>query len=92
MSGEINIKYDEASDEVEVFDVDPGLKERVQKTKELYKKIIEGNKNLFMTLRDRKIEEMSGHKYTSEEMELMNMRQIEANFEEEYLDMDVEED
>ena len=87
MSGEINIKYDEATDEVEVFDVDPGLKERVQKTKELYRKIIEGNKNLFITLRDRKIEEISGNKFTKEEIELLNTRHIEENMAEDYMDM-----
>ena len=92
ISGEINIKYDESTDEVEVFDIDPGLKERVQKTKELYRKIIDGNKNLFINLRDRKMDEMSGEKYSKEELELINMRQMEEHFEEDYLEMDVEDD
>ena len=92
MSGELNIKYDEVTDEIEVFDVDPGLKERVQKTKELYNKIIEANKNLFITLRDRKIDEMSGDKYSKEEREFINMRQLEEHFEEDYVDMDMDDD
>ena len=92
MSGELNIKYDEVTDEIEVFDVDPGLKERVQKTKELYNKIIEANKNLFITLRDRKIDEMSGDKYSKEEREFINMRQLEEHFEEDYVEMDMDDD
>ena len=86
------LKYDEVTDEIEVFDVDPGLKERVQKTKELYNKIIEANKNLFITLRDRRIDEMSGDKYSKEEREFINMRQLEEHFEEDYVDMDMDDD
>ena len=48
LDGEIAVKYDEATDIVEVFDMDPGLKERVEKTKEIYKNVIEANKNLFI--------------------------------------------
>ena len=93
MEGEISIKYDEVTDVVEVFDVDPGLKERVKKTKELYSKIIEGNKNIFINLRDRKLDEISGKKYSQEEMDLLAARQIEEQYydEEEYnigMDMD----
>ena len=92
ISGEIRIKYDEATDEVEVFDVDPGLKERVQETKELYRKIIDGNKNLFINLRDKKMDEMSGGKLTKDEIELLNMRKLEQQFDEDYIEMDVEDD
>ena len=92
LAGEINIKYDEDTDVVEVFDVDPGLKERVKKTKDLYKKIIEGNKNLFITLRDRKMDEISGVKYSKEELEFMNMRHMEENFNEDYMEMEMDDD
>ena len=34
---------------------------------------------------------MSGDKFTKEEMELMTMRQMEEHFEEEYIDMDVDD-
>ena len=40
LEGEINIKYDESQDIIEVYDTDPGLKEKVEKTKQLYEKII----------------------------------------------------
>lgn len=60
LEGEINIKYDEAEDIIEVFDVDPGLKEKVKKTNDLYQKIIEGNKNMFMELKTKKMDQMSG--------------------------------
>ena len=91
MEGEINIKYDEATDILEVFDLDPGLKEKVQKTKELYKNIIEANKNLFIHLREKKMKELSENKMTKEEMEI-NMRQSEDYGEEDYpaMDMDME--
>ena len=52
MEGEINIKYNELTDEIEVLNVDPGLNERVEKTKEFYKQIIEANKNLFSTIKE----------------------------------------
>ena len=58
----------------------------------LYNKIIEANKNLFITLRDRKIDEMSGDKYSKEEREFINMRQLEEHFEEDYVDMDMDDD
>ena len=51
MKGEINIKYDEVEDIIEVFNVDPGLNERVERTKENYKELLEGNKNLFITIK-----------------------------------------
>ena len=57
--GEINIKYDESEDIIEIFDIDPGLKERVEKTKALYQKIIEGNKNLFTDLKIRKMNKIA---------------------------------
>ena len=92
MSGEINIKYDEATDVVEVFDADPGIKERVEKTKELYKNIIEGNKNVFINLKDRRIKELSGgEKFSKEELDFINMRQAqEIEGEEEYMGMGME--
>ena len=31
MSGEISVKYDDVNEVIEVFDVDPGLKERVER-------------------------------------------------------------
>ena len=45
LEGEINIKYDESEDIIEIYDIDPGLKERVKKSTDLYQKIMEGNKN-----------------------------------------------
>ena len=60
LEGEINIKYDEAEDVIETFDIDPGLKEKVKKTSELYEKIIEGNKNMFVNLKKRKMDQLSG--------------------------------
>ena len=60
LEGEISIKYDEAENIIEVLDIDPGLKEKVQKTKELYEKIIDGNKNLFMDLKNKKLDKLSG--------------------------------
>ena len=60
LQGEINIKYDESQDIVEVFDLDPGLKERVEKTKIFYEKIIEGNKNMFLNMKNIKLDELNG--------------------------------
>lgn len=60
MEGEINIKYDESEDIIETFDVDPGLKERVKKTSELFEKIIDGNKNMFVSLKIKKAEQLEG--------------------------------
>ena len=59
LEGEISIKYDEAEEIIEVLDIDPGLKEKVQKTKEIYEKIIDGNKNMFMDLKNKKFEKIS---------------------------------
>ena len=92
MAGEMNIKYDEDSEIVEVFDVDPGLKERVEKSQELYKNIIEANKNVFINLKDRKIKELSGEKYTKDEIEFINRRQDIQFDEEDYIGMDIDED
>ena len=60
MEGEINIKYDESEDIIETFDVDPGIKERVKKTSELFEKIIDGNKNMFVSLKIKKAELLEG--------------------------------
>jgi hypothetical protein len=60
LNGEIDIKYDESEDIIEVFDLDPGKKERVEKTKKCYEKIIEGNKNLFMSIKNNKLDELNG--------------------------------
>lgn len=70
LAGEINVKYDESEDIIETFDVDPGAKERVKKTAELYEKIINGNKNMFNTLKNKKLDQLSG-KATGKEMEMM---------------------
>ena len=59
MEGELNVKYDEENDIIDVLDVDPGKKEKVKKTQELYKSIIEGNKNYFLSLRDKKLNELN---------------------------------
>ena len=59
IEGELNVKYDEESDILEVFDLDQGMKENVQKIQELYKSIIEGNKDYFLTLRDNKLNELN---------------------------------
>ena len=60
LEGEINVKYDEAEDIIEVIDADPGLKEKVKKTKDLYEKIMEGNKNMFLNLKNNKFEQLDG--------------------------------
>ena len=95
MAGEINVKYDEANDIVEVFDLDPGLKKRVQKTKDLYIKIIDANKNLFVTIRDRKCDELSGTAvYSNEEMESLKRKHQDDIPEDDYngMDKDLDED
>ena len=87
IAGEINAKYDEGTDILEIFDVNPGLKERIEKTKGLYRNIIEANKNLFINLRDRKIDEMNAGsfgKYSKEEIDLLNARKVKESIEEEY--------
>ena len=86
LDGEIAVKYDEATDIVEVFDMDPGLKERVEKTKEIYKNVIEANKNLFINLKDKKMRELSQQHLSKEEqdLELAIMRQEEYDDEEYY--------
>ena len=58
MEGELNVKYDEENDMLEVFDIDPGKQERVNKTQELYSNILQGNKNLFISFRDEKMNEL----------------------------------
>ena len=91
MSGEISVKYDDVSEVIEVFDVDPGLKERVERTKDLYKKIIDANKNLFITLRDKKMDDFDRKKYTKEEEELINRRH-EHDFEyADFAEMDIDD-
>lgn len=94
IAGEINVKYDESSDILEVFNVDPGLKERVQKTKDLYNKIIEANKNLFLTIKDKKGDELNRGNLSNEEAELLNRKHqhFEDYAEEEYYGMDLDED
>ena len=94
ISGEINVKYDEASDILEVFNVDPGLKERVQKTKDLYNKIIEANKNLFLTIKDKKADDLNKGNLSNEEAELLNRKHphYEDYAEEDYAGMDLDED
>ena len=86
LAGEIIVKYDEATDVVEVFDMDPGLKERVQKTKEIYKNIIEANKNLFINLKDKKMRELSQQNLSKEEqdLQLAIMREYDNDDEEYY--------
>ena len=60
LEGEINIKYDESEDIIEIYDIDPGLKERVKKSTDLYQKIMEGNKNMFIDLKEKKMDQLSG--------------------------------
>ncbi len=59
LQGELNIKYDQSEEIIEIFDLEPGLKERVEKTKELYERVLKGNKNLFMNLKTRKMNKMA---------------------------------
>ena len=94
MAGEMNVKYDEANDILEVFDVDPGMKERVRKTKELYNKIIDANKNLFITIKDRKCDELSGAAaYSNEEVELLKRKHQDDYIpDDDYNAMDMEMD
>ena len=72
LEGEINIKYDESQDIIEVYDTDPGLKEKVEKTKQLYEKIIEGNKNLFIDKKNQKLDALSG-KEKGKEIDIIDM-------------------
>jgi hypothetical protein len=58
IEGELNVKYDEETDVLEVLDVDPGKLENVKKTQELYKQVIAGNKNIFISTRDKKLQEL----------------------------------
>lgn len=59
IEGEINVKYNEENDVIEVFNIDPGMKENVEKTQNLYKSIIEGNKAYFISLRDTKLKKLN---------------------------------
>jgi hypothetical protein len=70
LAGEMYAKYDESEDIIETFDVDPGAKERVKKTSELYEKIMEGNKNMFINLKNKKLDQLSG-KASAKDMEIM---------------------
>ena len=72
LEGEINIKYDESQDIIEVYDTDPGIKEKVEKTKQLYEKIIEGNKNLFIDKKNQKLDALSG-KEKGKEIDITDM-------------------
>jgi hypothetical protein len=58
IEGELNVKYDEETDVLEVFDVDPGKLENIRKTQEIYKEVLDGNKNIFISTRDKKLHEM----------------------------------
>lgn len=71
LDGELNVKYDEESDIIEVFDVEPSKKENILKTQELYKNILEGNKNLFINLRDKKLNELNNE--VIEDENILNM-------------------
>ena len=84
LEGEISIKYDENEDIIEVSDIDPGLKERVNKTKELYGMIVEGNKNMFLDLKNKKFDKLSG-KSKNLEVNIIDNRLYER---EEYMDED----
>ena len=59
LEGELNVKYDEENDIIDVLDVDPAKKEKVKKGQELYKNLIEGNKNVFISLRNKKLNELN---------------------------------
>ena len=76
LEGELNVKYDEESDVIEVFDLDQGLKENVNKTQELYKIIIEGNKDYFLTLRDNKLKALNNE---GKQDMIINNQMIEQN-------------
>lgn len=91
MTGEINVKYDDVNEVIEIFDVDPGIKERIQETKDLYKKIIDANKNLFITLRDKKMDEYGKSKLSKEEEEFMNKRHEHVYDYEDFMEMDIED-
>ena len=54
MEGKINIKYDEIEDIIEVFEIDQGTQESFENMKELYKELINANKNMFVCIKDRK--------------------------------------
>lgn len=58
LEGKLNVKYDEVEDILEVFDVDPGLKQNVEETQKLYKELLECNKNLFIQLEENKKEKL----------------------------------
>lgn len=58
IEGELNVKYDEETDVLEVFSVDPGKLENVKRTQEIYKDVLEGNKNIFICSRDKKLQEL----------------------------------
>ena len=58
LEGELNVKYDEENDVLEILDIDPGKLEKVKKTQEIYKEVLEGNKNIFISTRDKKLQEM----------------------------------
>lgn len=78
MEGELNVKYDEENDIIDVLDVDPGKKEKVKKSQELYKSIIEGNKNYFISLRNKKLRELNNEGM----MNMININNIEDDDEE----------
>ena len=78
MEGELNVKYDEENDIIDVLDVDPGKKEKVKKSQELYKSIIEGNKNYFISLRNKKLKELNNEGM----MNMINFNNIEDDDEE----------
>ena len=54
IEGKINIKYDEIEDIVEVFDIDQGTQESFDNNKELYKQLINANKNFFVCIKQKK--------------------------------------
>ena len=75
IEGELNVKYDEETDVLEVLDIDPGKLENVKKTQELYKQVIEGNKNIFISTRDKKLKELVSQDiaFNSDLAQLTNM-------------------
>lgn len=81
MNGRINLKYDEVEDVIEVFDMDPRLKENVEETQRLYKELIECNKNLFSKLRDSKKAKIEFSKLSEVDKTIKNKEEEENEFE-----------
>ena len=58
ITGELNVKYDEENDTIEVFEVDPGMKENIKKMQDLYKDVLEANKTNFINSKDKQLSKL----------------------------------